>query len=393
MEKKIGKKRSIRNGLLVYILIGIIVAFLGSMLIGKTTNYFQDIFQATYINEEKIEFELESIPDNNGNKAQYDMVYSPQYLKNPKHKFIYNVISGSQIVLVPAWCILCFVYLINHFYKKKIRKPLDMLVHASGKISQNDLDFNVSVINQDELGLLCSAFEKMRISLQDNNIEMWRQIEERKRLNAAFSHDLRTPLTVLKGQSEMMIKYADQMPVEKIVATSEVMQRHIVRLESYVNTMNDIQRLEDIEVDRQLINVDDVIKQMKTTGISICKDIECIFQDITISVDNMNLDFSIIMRVYENILSNAIRFAKDKIKICIDVKDDYFSVTIADDGKGFSAKDLSEATKPFYKAVNETDNEHFGMGLNICKILCEKHGGYLKLSNKNGATVTVVFKQ
>ena len=65
----------------------------------------------------------------------------------------------------------------------------------------------------------------------------------------------------------------------------------------------------------------------------------------------------------------------------------------SDDGAGFAERDLENATKPFYKTVRETDNEHFGMGLNICKVLCEKHGGYIRLSNRNGAVVTTVFRQ
>lgn len=67
---------------------------------------------------------------------------------------------------------------------------------------QNNRVFQKKVDKEDELGKLCASFEKMRQALQESNDEMWRQMEERNRLNAAFSHDLRTPLTVLKGQSE-----------------------------------------------------------------------------------------------------------------------------------------------------------------------------------------------
>ena len=71
-------------------------------------------------------------------------------------------------------------------------------------ISNNNLDFSIKYDSKDELGELCSSFETMRFTLANNFSEMWRQMEERKQLNAAFAHDLRTPLTVLKGYNEIL---------------------------------------------------------------------------------------------------------------------------------------------------------------------------------------------
>ena len=129
---------------------------------------------------------------------------------------------------------------------------------------------------------------------------------------------------------------------------------------------------------------------MKLTGASVCKHIEFIFEDKT---DNeaVCIDTQVIMQVYENLLSNAVRFTQSKIAVTIALTNDTFVLTVADDGKGFTPKDLSNATKPFYKVRNEADNDHFGIGLNICKILCEKHNGYLELSNDNGAKVIAAF--
>jgi len=99
------------------------------------------------------------------------------------------------------------------------------------------------------------------------------------------------------------------------------------------------------------------------------------------------------MQVYENLLANAVRFAGSAISVSVSVKDRCFVMNVSDDGKGFTVEELSEAIKPFYKSSDEISQEHFGMGLNICKILCEKHGGYLKLENSNGASVTAAFRE
>ena len=69
------------------------------------------------------------------------------------------------------------------------------------------------------------------------------------------------------------------------------------------------------------------------------------------------------------------------------------SVSVYDDGKGFSEKDLKVATDPFYTTEKKSEGEHFGLGLNICKILCQRHGGNIVLENRKGggACITVTF--
>ena len=90
------------------------------------------------------------------------------------------------------------------FYRRKLKGPIALLDMASRKIAEKDLDFAIHWDRRDEMGALCASFEEMRRALWENNRVMWRQMEERKRLNAAFAHDLRTPLTVLSGYAGML---------------------------------------------------------------------------------------------------------------------------------------------------------------------------------------------
>lgn len=310
----------------------------------------------------------------------------------PVEHVAYKILGVLSVGIYPI-CFIVFIILTSVlFYKRQLYKPLLILNNAADNIADNNLDFSVAYDKDNELGKLCVSFEKMRVALKENNIEMWRQVEERKRLNAAFSHDLRTPLTVLKGQSEILSQYAPKMSEEKITETAEMMKRHIIRLEIYVNTMNDLQRLEDVEIKRDWVDVKEIGQQMRMTGITVCKDKGFALSQNISDTDGIKIDVAIVMQVYENLLSNAIRYAKSKIEVSVDKRDDLFLLTVRDDGVGFNRKDLSNATKPFYKTENEPNNGHFGMGLNICKILCEKHGGYLLLSNENGAKVVAEFR-
>lgn len=373
------KRKSLKRDFVKYFFICTIFILIGSLLIGSLAEkmFHLDAMEYVLFVGEKGNVEIRKRAES----------ISEMYV------LLLDMADLFQCIVIPLWSLMCIGICGMIFYRRKIEKPVAILSEASENISNNRLDFSVEVPEKNELGDLCLSFEKMRAALQDNNLEMWRQVEERKRLNAAFAHDLRTPLTVLKGQSEMLVKYAPKMSEEKIVSTAEMMKRHIIRLENYVDTMNNLQRLEDIEVTKELIEVKEFEKQLRITGTAICTEKDfTLFQNLS-DIQNVKIDISVVMQVYENLLSNAPRYAKTKIEVTVDRHNEFLMLIVADDGTGFTSKDLSNAMKPFYRAESKSHNEHFGMGLNICKILCEKHGGYIQISNENGAKVIAAFKE
>ncbi len=385
-------KKTLKWAFAKYMIVCILAALLLSLILSSFCQYGQASVWKKYQKQYGQAYDEMMLNDSN--------VYNVQFYTEGLQKYfsktdltLYNILGILSIGIYP----LCFVFFIvitsMLFYKRQLYEPLRILNDAAHNISENNLDFRIAYNKGNELGKLCLSFEKMRVALRDNNLEMWRQVEERKRLNAAFAHDLRTPLTVLKGQSEMLARYAPKMSEDKIISTAEMMKRHIIRLEVYVNTMNDLQRLEDVEIKKELIAVKDVEKQMRITGAAVCTEREFILLQNIPDIQNVMIDATVVMQVYENLLSNALRYADTKIEVFVDKRDDLFILTIIDDGAGFTSKDLSNAMKPFYKAESETNNEHFGMGLNICKTLCEKHGGYIQISNENGAKVIATFKE
>ena len=132
------------------------------------------------------------------------------------------------------------------FWRRKLDGPIRTLTDASSRIARSDLDFHIEATSANELGRLCSSFEYMRAALDRSARETWAQMEERRRLNSAFAHDLRTPLTVLKGRAAMLASELPSGALSGSEAAEEVkvMQRHIARLERYVDAMANVQRLE-----------------------------------------------------------------------------------------------------------------------------------------------------
>ena len=392
------KGKSIKTAFTTSMLVCIVSALLLSLALSSCCQWGQSQIYKQYqfefgVSDPEMVIGFDRTADEQKGSISYQTPLNLMDHFTPADRTIYNILGFLSIGVYPICFIFCIVATSILFYKRHMQKPLAILDHAAGQIADNNLDFKIVYDKEDEMGKLCSSFEKMRQALQESNEEMWRQMEERKRLNAAFSHDLRTPLTVLKGQSELLRQYAPKMTAEKVSDTSEMMHRHIVRLEEYVQTMGELQRLEDIEIVRQSITLEALCKQLEETGEAVRNGKGFSHEVIGDRDSYLNIDAAIVMRVYENLLANAVRFTKEKIKVSAESQDGYLYLTVSDDGAGFIKKDLENATKPFYKTVRETDNEHFGMGLNICKVLCEKHGGYIRLSNRNGAVVTTVFRQ
>ncbi len=374
---KIKYAKSLKATFIKYVFIGLLGALLLSVFLSLILQYAQ----LEISSEAKILF-LNEI-------GQYqEEITNTQ----PIRIWLYNILGIMSVAVYPI-CFIGFIIATSMlFYKNELKTPFDILNNAANHISNNSLDFTVSYDKNNEFGKLCLSFDKMRRSLKDNYLQGWRQAEERKRLNSAFSHDLRTPLTVLKGQSDMLIKYSSQMTSDKIIGTAEIMKRHIERMESYVETMNNLQRLEDIELNKTLVSIKDIENQLHLAGTSICEKQKFILNIRAEKGQQIRIDVDAIMQICENLLGNATRYAKSKVIMNIDIQNNYFIIDVSDDGKGFTEKEILYATNPFYKSDTKTEVEHFGIGLYICKILCEKHGGYIKLKNNNGAEITATFQ-
>lgn len=280
------------------------------------------------------------------------------------------------------------------YYQIKLKKPLRILSNAAIRIANNDLDFVISYEKDDEFGNLCTAFEKMRSCLEDNSLDMWRQIEERKRLNASFSHDMRTPLTVLEGNLDILLKYqsSGQLSREDVSEIYSVMDLQLKQLHRYVSSMNQLQSLEDIPISIKAVNTEELIKALKNAATIICSEIELTFTN-EIKTKTVSVDKEIVLQVFENILSNAIRYTKSKVDVVCRKNGRKLVIVVSDDGPGFNPDTIKIATDPFYTTEKKAEVQHFGLGLNISKVLCQRHKGNIELQNmeSGGACVSVSF--
>ena len=305
-------------------------------------------------------------------------------------------VTGFMVILPISYIIVASILVAKLYYKLKLQMPLENLNNGIYHISKQDLDFQIQYTSDDELGKLCSTFENMKNELYKNNCKMWDMLQERKTLTASISHDLRTPITVINGY----LDYLDKS-IEKESLTSEVLQitiknmtEAVKRLERYVDCVKDIQKIEDIEIKNEFHNLKDFISGMEKDFGVFAKQHNKHFEihDFTESL-LIKTDKDMLLKVLENVFDNALRFSEDKIILTIEESADYFCITVQDDGVGFQLEELHLATSAFYSS--SVNGGKFGIGLTICKILCEKLGGVLNLENNtdHGAKVEVKIKK
>lgn len=326
----------------------------------------------------------------------HTLIVPPNIIQGQEPPSWYWPLSAMQIILPVIFVVAGLLSADMIFYRLKLKKPLAILQSGAERIQRQDLDFTIEKYADDELGALSDAFETMRNELLKNNQELWRQMEERKRLNAAFSHDLRNPVTVLKGSAKILQKGLEQgaLTVESAGDTVSLITQYAGRIETYVEAMTNAQKLEEVKFEPKVTDWSVLMNELKSSlsilGANAGKEIQFSYNcdDRQIRVDRY-----ILHNTAENLVSNALRYAKDRVAVDLSCDDNKIMLTVSDNGPGYSSVILSKGAAPFLRGGDTAEQEaHFGMGLYICRLLCEKHGGALVLENTpNGAKATAAF--
>lgn len=288
----------------------------------------------------------------------------------------------------------------RRFYRVHIAAPLAELAGAADRIAEQDLDFAIGTVRGRELGRLSETLEHMRASLLEAQRELWRTAESRRRLNAAFAHDLRTPITVLKGtveMAQMRLRRGDTLDVDAL----DTLSSQVARLERYATSMGGLTKLEDRPVERERLSADVLRGELEhhVAGVvsargseldlelaSRSESAESIRHDMTVL-----LDLSLVEEVLDNLLSNACAHAVSSVTFDMMVDAGTLTLVVTDDGPGFTPEALHRGCDPFFSENKSA--EHFGLGLNVSSVLCGLHGGEIALTNAEtgGAHVIATF--
>ncbi len=293
--------------------------------------------------------------------------------------------------------------LVGWIYRSMV-KPLKELQTAANNIANGNLDFTVSVNSRDEIGELCKDFEEMRRRLKENTEEKLQYDKDSKELISNISHDLKTPVTAVKGYAEGIMDGVADSPerMEKYIKTiynkACDMEKLIEELTFYskIDTNRIPYNFAKIRVDKYF---QDCVEEM---GMDLeQKNIELTYFNYMEKDEVIIADPEQLRKVVNNIIGNSVKYMgtgkKGIINIRLKEEGDFVKVEIEDNGKGIAVKDLPYIFDRFYRtdASRNSSQGGSGIGLSIVRKIVEDHGGRIWATSKEetGTVMHMVFRK
>ena len=306
----------------------------------------------------------------------------------------------AKDLFISAFVILISVALVVGLWVyRSIAVPLVKLKKATQNIKEGNLDFVLDVEGKDEFSELCQDFEEMRRRLKESTEEKSLMEKENRELISNISHDLKTPITAVKGYVEGIM--------DGVADTPEKMDRYVRTIYNKTTEMdhliNELTFYSKIDTNRipytfSKLNVEDYFEdcseevglELETRGIELVY-ANYVEKDVMVIADGEQ-----IRRVIHNIISNAIKYMdKPKGIIQIRIKDvgDFIQIEIEDNGKGIGPKDLPYIFDRFYRTdvSRNSSKGGSGIGLSIVKKILEDHGGKVWATSRLGIGTIMYF--
>lgn len=313
-------------------------------------------------------------------------------------------------------------------FSKNLKKRLEQLENVTQKISENDLEFSVGASDIKEINDVFYSLGQMKEALQISLKKQWDMETEQNRQMRALVHDIKTPLTIIRGNAELAAEDIEMMckemsassgteeetghaggteiksqPAEKMEDTKAIRslngidnnQRQILEyvgeIEQYLDKMRLIlQHQKTVDADKEIgISCTGFQKQLKMQAeqMASAKNIPLMIR-CRGAKGAMQVNLEQLKRAWGNVLSNAIEYTDKEQGIDVHISEEekngnwYLCVQISDYGPGFSEEELRYATEEFYRGdESRHDRSHQGLGLSIAKRFVEAQGGFLRLRN------------
>lgn len=298
------------------------------------------------------------------------------------------VIICLTSALITGWLYRCII------------RPLNKLRIATQRMKEGDLNYSVVNNKNDEIGLLCGDFEEMRLRLKELIDTKLQYEQESKELISNISHDLKTPLTAIKGYTEGIL--------DGVADTDEKREKY---LKTIYTKANDMTMLVDelslyTKLDTNTIPYNFVSVNLNQYFVDCISELSLDLEVKNIDLGYFNyasheitivMDPEQIKRVISNIVGNAVKYMDKRrgiINIRIHEEEDYVVIEIEDNGKGIAEKDIPNIFDRFYRtdASRNSATGGTGLGLAIAKKIMEEHNGNIWAKSKENMGTTIYLQ-
>lgn len=311
-------------------------------------------------------------------------------------KFLREHLPAPEIGLF--WTILAAflaeILLLSKFYGKKISRKLIPLRDATEKIQRKDLAFDIQYSGIREIDSVLQSLDSMKAELKRSLQTQWNMEQMRKTQISALAHDLKTPLTVIRGNAEML---DDTQQTQEQNECTRYILKNAEQMQQYIQMLIDLSKMESgYPLKMETVDTKQFLHDFyaQLSSLAAMKRI-CVETEEEHLPNTLYLDAALMSRALINIAANAVEYSPEhgKIQCSVSEKDGMVRFTITDSGKGFSSQDLENATKQFYQGDSSRNSKfHYGMGLFIADSIVKRHGGTLTIANSpitGGGMVTM----
>ena len=296
-------------------------------------------------------------------------------------------------IFIAINCIAVCVILTAKF-AKNMRTQLSPLFEATRQVAEQNLDFEVGHSKIKEFEDVLCSFANMKDNLKISLEKQWNAEQLQREQIAALAHDLKTPLTVIQGNIDLIneteLDDEQRLYAGYITESSE-------QIGIYIKVLIDISRtIAGYQLHLEKFDIADYMGQIKAQASSLCltKGI-CLQLETGANLGTLKADKLLLERAIMNVISNALDYSPPQGTIYVTVQktDCFLHISITDEGGGFTPEALHHAQKQFFMGdKSRTSNMHFGMGLYITSSIIKQHGGQLVLSNskKTGGAQVII---
>lgn len=353
-----------------------------------------DAYSGTYLDgeEQTLVKQIDFLFEDGAEGSVFIVTALEEMVPEIKNLVIDVLISIILILILTACMFSVWIY-------TSLMNPIKKLQVAAQNIKDGNLDFTIEIESKDEIGELCKSFEEMRQRLRESAEEKLQAEKENRALISNIAHDLKTPITAVKGYAEGLIDGVAGTP-EKQEKYLKTIYNKATEMDTLINELTLYSRIDTnrIPYNFSKMNVADYFNDcIEEIGLDLeAKNIGLAFFNYADETTQIIADPEQLKRVIHNIINNSVKYLDKKnglINIRIKDVGDFIQIEIEDNGRGIAARDLPYIFDRFYRtdASRNSATGGSGIGLSIVKKIIEDHGGKIWATSKETIGTVMYF--
>ena len=309
------------------------------------------------------------------------------------HHWFPNVELFLVVVLVGLN--LSWVIAIAMLFAKRLKKELAPVMEATRKIQEKDLDFKLQSSKIKEFNEIVESLDTMKEALANSLKNEWETERRRKEHISILAHDIKTPLTVIKGNAELLKEESEN---SELLEYAESIDQSSYQIENYIKLLIDATKDEEnISLRKQDFSLEKWIEQVEEECSRLCMSYQVTLEKrFEIKSKSYKGDRESLLRVVLNLVKNGLEQTMDTKKLILRImeRDEKLIIEVEDFGKGFSEEALQKGTNQFFTENKARTGTHYGLGLYMSQKVVKGHEGQLSFENKKagqGAIVSITL--